>query len=396
MAEPPTTRSRRRVPRTPAALWAHWAQRHRQPGCLSWTLLPLAWGFWAWTWVAGQVAGWFLAPWILPGHLWLLSAGWALWREEGREALRRLGWVGGAWVLTLVAGGVVGALTPGAGLEIRWWSALPWMVLASWMGTWMLVGLLPWWPDGPALMGVLWAWAGFGPLWMAGALWARSQASLALFALLSGLASWVGSWGVLFLAFAWIKVRPLSPRRWVVALMSGGLGLLFLGAFWWGGSTVLDRSALIATPIRPPVVLSPEPMTATPTPNPVEIIPGPPTPTWTPSPSPTPSPTFTPSPTWTVTPSPTVPTPTPPPPTPTPLLAFIQAPEPYNGAVVRAEPDFNARVITTLLNGTRVLVLEPERVIEGVRWTRIRTLDGRYEGWVMQQLLVTATPPPQW
>ncbi len=91
-----------------------------------------------------------------------------------------------------------------------------------------------------------------------------------------------------------------------------------------------------------------------------------------------------------------MPTPTPPPPTPTPLLAFIQAPEPYNGAVVREAPRFDARVVVTLLNGTRVLVLEPERVVQGVRWAHIRTLDGKYEGWVMQQLLVTATPPPRW
>ena len=81
-------------------------------------------------------------------------------------------------------------------------------------------------------------------------------------------------------------------------------------------------------------------------------------------------------------------------PEPTPVWARINASE-GNGALVRSEADYNAKVVASLLNGTLVEVL-PEVVNKGsVAWVHIRMVNDE-EGWVVRSLLRTATPAPGW
>jgi SH3-like domain-containing protein len=66
------------------------------------------------------------------------------------------------------------------------------------------------------------------------------------------------------------------------------------------------------------------------------------------------------------------------------------------GAHLRAEPGFLAESLTLLQNGTPVQVLPEDPVQEGGGvWIKIRTVQGE-EGWILQILLVTATPAPIW
>jgi len=66
-----------------------------------------------------------------------------------------------------------------------------------------------------------------------------------------------------------------------------------------------------------------------------------------------------------------------------------------DGAVVRAEPDFNSPIVTSLNNGSLVIVLPDTATYSGVLWAHIRMEDNR-EGWIVQNFLQTATPKPGW
>jgi hypothetical protein len=121
------------------------------------------------------------------------------------------------------------------------------------------------------------------------------------------------------------------------------------------------------------------------------LTPVPPTPTLTLTPVP---PTLTLTPTYTSTPSVTPSlTPTL---TPTPLYARIDAPGESGGANLRVEPGFGGRTITSLLNGTLVIILPDLADVDGRIWAHVIVVaDGR-EGWVMQDLLLVPTPAPNW
>jgi hypothetical protein len=81
-------------------------------------------------------------------------------------------------------------------------------------------------------------------------------------------------------------------------------------------------------------------------------------------------------------------------PAPTPVWAIVNAPE-FDGAYIREEPRPDGRIITSLLNGTLVEVL-PDVVPRGSTfWSHVRTIEG-VEGWIVQSLLMTATPAPNW
>jgi hypothetical protein len=81
-------------------------------------------------------------------------------------------------------------------------------------------------------------------------------------------------------------------------------------------------------------------------------------------------------------------------PVPTPVWARINASE-GGGALIRKEPNYNAPVLSSVLNGTLVEVLPEVKEIGGVAWVHIRLVDGR-SGWVVRGLLRTATPAPNW
>ena len=79
---------------------------------------------------------------------------------------------------------------------------------------------------------------------------------------------------------------------------------------------------------------------------------------------------------------------------PTLAQAYIKAPD-STGAIIRESPNFGAKVIASLLNGYLVVIL-PDSFDDGTTsWAHVRLNDGR-EGWIVRDLLSTATPAPGW
>jgi hypothetical protein len=79
-------------------------------------------------------------------------------------------------------------------------------------------------------------------------------------------------------------------------------------------------------------------------------------------------------------------------PDPTPVWAYIKA---NYGAIVRSKPSANATISGWLLDGSLVQVL-PDTVQDGgTTWAHVITDQG-VEGWVLQSILLTATPAPAW
>jgi hypothetical protein len=101
-------------------------------------------------------------------------------------------------------------------------------------------------------------------------------------------------------------------------------------------------------------------------------------------------PTLTPSSTPTLTATPTL-TPTLDP-EPTPAWASVK-PNEFGGAFVRAEPDYAATVVKSLLNDFVVEILPESEQQGSTIWVKVRTQDGTI-GWMVRSLLITATPVP--
>jgi uncharacterized protein YgiM (DUF1202 family) len=81
--------------------------------------------------------------------------------------------------------------------------------------------------------------------------------------------------------------------------------------------------------------------------------------------------------------------------TPTPILVLVVAGD-SGGAYLRSGPGYDFPSLDLLANDT-VLQVVPDEIIEQGNsfWVHVRTLDGQ-EGWILQSLLVTATPSPNW
>jgi hypothetical protein len=99
--------------------------------------------------------------------------------------------------------------------------------------------------------------------------------------------------------------------------------------------------------------------------------------------APQPSQTPTPEPTPTITPTPTA----------TPVYAIINA-RGFDSAIVREAPGFNSVVVTGLANGSLVVVLPETETIDGSVWVHIFISQTNQEGWVLQTVLILATPTP--
>jgi len=82
-------------------------------------------------------------------------------------------------------------------------------------------------------------------------------------------------------------------------------------------------------------------------------------------------------------------------PEPTPIYAVIRARE-GGGAYIRKDPGGN--VLATLANGDIVQVLDGRQEFNGVQWIHVLATrnDIRVEGWIIQTVLETATPVPNW
>ena len=176
------------------------------------------------------------------------------------------------------------------------------------------------------------------------------------------------------LTFILLGFRPLTLFGYTV----GAVVLLFGIVVMIGISGIgASYGAQIALPTHTPTITPSATLTMTP--SPVPPTPRPPTAT----PSQTVTPTHTSAPTATQTPS------------PTPILALVDA-QVGGGAYLRSEPGFSAPSIRLLQNGTPVQVIPEDPVEEGGGiWIHVRTFDGD-EGWILQILLLTATPAPDW
>jgi hypothetical protein len=81
-------------------------------------------------------------------------------------------------------------------------------------------------------------------------------------------------------------------------------------------------------------------------------------------------------------------------PQPTPIYAQINS-DTGLGANVRSEPGNNTTILISLENGTLVEILSGVQELDGVTWLHIRTPEGII-GWIIQYLVMTATPAPGW
>lgn len=176
------------------------------------------------------------------------------------------------------------------------------------------------------------------------------------------------------LTFVLLGFRPLTLFGYTVGAVVLLFGIVVLIGVSGAGASI---GAQIALPTQTPSS-TPSP-TLTQTPSPIPPTPKPPTATATQ----TVTPSLTASPTTTVTP------------TPTPILALVDA-EIGGGAHLRSEPGFSAPSVKLLPNGTPVQVLPDDPVEEGGGvWIHVRTFEND-EGWILQILLLTATPAPNW
>jgi hypothetical protein len=184
------------------------------------------------------------------------------------------------------------------------------------------------------------------------------------------------SLGVLFAAITFVMLgfRPLTLFGYTVGAVVILLGIVMIVGISGAGAAF---GAQIALPTPVPTSTPTQTQTMTPTSTPV-----PPTSTSTQTLTPVP-PTETSTPTFTVTP------------TATPIVAIVNAGE-GGGAFLREEPGFQAPSVRVVPNGTPLQVLPDDPVQEGGGvWIHVRTLQDE-SGWILQILLVTATPAPTW
>lgn len=177
------------------------------------------------------------------------------------------------------------------------------------------------------------------------------------------------AWGILLsaLTLAIFGFRPLTIFGYTVSAAIALLAVVLMIGISSAGAAIGGQIALPTFTPTPTLTLTP---TSSPT-----ITPVPPTLTLTPTNTSTP--TLTP----TVTPTST----------PTPLYALVR---PEAGAVIRTEP--GGTVVGSYLNGALLQVLPDEPILLGNdTWVKVRGTDGK-EGWILQSLLITATPAPNW
>ena len=201
------------------------------------------------------------------------------------------------------------------------------------------------------------------------------------------------AWATLFciLTLFFLRFHPTSLRGFTFS----GIMLIVLIA-WLASSTgatnwMMTKTGL-STPKPDPVIQTtptlPIIASITPSPSldPVTAIIGVPTMTPTKTPSPTQRTTLTPviTSTSTITAE------------PTPIIGLIKAAE-GGGAFIREKP--GGKVLATLGNGSTVIIIPNElQEVNKVIWVHVFTIrdDVRVEGWMIQSVLVTATPIANW
>lgn len=189
---------------------------------------------------------------------------------------------------------------------------------------------------------------------------------------------WTALIGTLVLAI--LGLRPLNGLGYLLGAVYALAGIVLLLVFY---QPLSAASAPVATltplpttlagaPIQKPTTAHTTPLpSATPSRAAVTTTPGI-TQTHTLAPTATATPTFTPQ--------------------PTPVWGRISA-RGADGAIIRSEPSYDAHVVQSLLNSTLVEIYPDAINAEGVIWVHVRTTNDK-EGWIVQALLITATPAP--
>ena len=178
--------------------------------------------------------------------------------------------------------------------------------------------------------------------------------------------AWSALLGTLTLAI--LGFRPLTVFGYTIGGVVTLLGITLLIGLSGAGAMLGGQIAL-------PTAVPTATLTLTPTPTRTST-PVPPTATSTPTL------TFTPTSTATRTATPTL----------TPIFAVIQTRD-QKGAVMRLQP--GGEVLRSYFDGTLMQVLPDPVTVDGVEWVHVIAPDG-LEGWMVQRLLVTATPAPDW
>lgn len=178
----------------------------------------------------------------------------------------------------------------------------------------------------------------------------------------------------------------IKPLRFIGYTLGSLIAILsILGVIGLSSAGAIVGGKIAMPTIEPTATLTgtPAPPTSTATETPI-----PPTPTLTPT---VPTATFTPLPTETSTATPK----------PTPFYAEIAVSEEFAGAYIRSEPSLDSQILTSLVNGSVIEILDPSPSFDeqGRNWLNIRFVneDGLEEdGWIIENLLLISTPQPNW
>mgnify|MGYP001111171217 FL=1 len=192
---------------------------------------------------------------------------------------------------------------------------------------------------------------------------------LVIFALYLAWAALIGA-----LSFGVLGFRPLTLFGYTLGGVVTLIGVILLIGIS-GAGFVFSAQMAVPTAV-PSATWTASPIPPTPT---ASLTPLPPTATLTPVPTHTPSITPTITPTL----------------TPTPIYAFIYATSgDPPGAKLRSEPA--GTVIRSYLNNTLVQILPETSEVDGLIWVHVIVVEDGTEGWLLQSLLLVATPAPNW
>jgi hypothetical protein len=189
------------------------------------------------------------------------------------------------------------------------------------------------------------------------------------------------AWGALLgaITLAILGFRPLTILGYtlggVVTLIGVALAL-GVGAYsttlgWFGSPLAVPTYTPTATYTLTPIPPIPPTATKTSTPVPPTLTP---TITLTPTSTPTPTQTYTPS--------------------PVSVYARIG---PESGATIRSGPSFDSPpVYPGVIQGTLVQLLGYAQDKDRLTWVQVRVVEDDRQGWILQSLLLIATPEPNW
>ncbi|MCJ7715212.1 MAG: DUF389 domain-containing protein [Anaerolineales bacterium] len=185
------------------------------------------------------------------------------------------------------------------------------------------------------------------------------------------------------IVFMIMGIKPLTFVGYTLGSLITILSIVGVIGLSSAGAVVGGK---IAMPTQVPTATNtatPEPPTDTPT-----VTPIPPTPTVSPT---IPTATSSPLPTATSTETPQ----------PTPFYAEIAVSKEFAGAYIRSEPSLESQILTSLVNGSMIEILNPSPSFDeqGRNWLNIRYVneDGLEEdGWIIENLLLISTPRPVW